>query len=1011
MDALPNRAIDVKTAFNEIQPVLATFHMYRDRYRQPGYSESALRDDFIRPLLLALGWDVEHRLQQDPLRQEVKVEQNVHLSNIGEGKKKADYAFFTEPNFRRGDERFFMEVKKPSISLAHPKNYFQAVRYGWSVQNPVTVLTNFDELHVLDCRYAPNIDTIIECRIPDYVFRYTDLQNEEKFAQLFYLLSRDAVAGGSLERLAGALPSRRGKAVQRGLFAGAYQRVDETFLAQLLDYRANLARSLKLTNPWLDSDALTEITQRILDRLIFLRFLEDKLIETRDKVGDFGNSGSVWGDFVAASRRLDSVYNGIVFKSHDLVDTGRLVVDEHMFGDICEDLSSENTPYDFNSIPIHILGSIYEGFLGTVIAASDTTAKLEDKPEVRKAGGVFYTPEYVVRYVVDQTVGNIVAGRTPAQINELRFADISCGSGSFLLGIFDALLIQQTRWYNDNPTKAPPQDALEEESGSLRISLKRKREILVQCIYGVDIDHQAVEVAQLSLYLKLLEDENTSTARFFQRELHETLLPTLNRNIVSGNSLVGPDILATRTFSDAEEQALNPMNFKDRFASIMKSGGFHAILGNPPWGATITCPEYLRDRYERVVTRMPDTYIYFIDQAIRLLRPEGVMGYVVPGTVLNQVDATAVRRLMLEHGVRQVIALGERVFGPKVLNTAAILVTGKCAKTAPIILGDLSAYEPDNRAPRLSALTPTVRKKWLSLVETDAHSTFFASAAGAEQLLARMRKKYPMLDDSLVYGIQRGVTPDVAAAHVLTREEQERAQIEDDLLFPSVSGPQLRRYGTWTSDQYIIYTTRDTEIDNYPRAKAYLAKFFRSKEKKCPEVRDGKHPWYSLHRPRNPAIFESPKFIGLTTSKMIEVIYDAEDNLIVTDAMYVFQTKRGLDPWAVMAVLHSSTLLYLYRVSNQGEARVIPQVKASKLGMLPFPDLTKKKALQKSLSADCKALIEVKQKSITATLERQKSYYEQRLAELNAKIDTAVFELYELTDDETALIENIPVPA
>jgi hypothetical protein len=144
---------------------------------------------------------------------------------------------------------------------------------------------------------------------------------------------------------------------------------------------------------------------------------------------------------------------------------------------------------------------------------------------------------------------------------------------------------------------------------------------------------------------------------------------------------------------------------------------------------------------------------------------------------------------------------------------------------------------------------------------------------------------------------------------------------------------------------------------------------------------------------------------------MIEVIYDAEDNLIVTDAMYVFQTKRGLDPWAVMAVLHSSTLLYLYRVSNQGEARVIPQVKASKLGMLPFPDLTKKKALQKSLSADCKALIEVKQKSITATLERQKSYYEQRLAELNAKIDTAVFELYELTDDETALIENIPVPA
>ncbi|MEK6356080.1 MAG: TaqI-like C-terminal specificity domain-containing protein [Burkholderia cenocepacia] len=196
-----------------------------------------------------------------------------------------------------------------------------------------------------------------------------------------------------------------------------------------------------------------------------------------------------------------------------------------------------------------------------------------------------------------------------------------------------------------------------------------------------------------------------------------------------------------------------------------------------------------------------------------------------------------------------------------------------------------------------------------------------------------------------------------------------------------------------------------TVINSYPRAKAHLSKF-RSKIT-CPEVRDGKHPWYSLHRPRALKIFESPKFIGLTTSKLIEVIYDAKDNLIVTDAMYVFQTKPKLDPWAVMAVLHSSTVLYLYRVSNQGEARVIPQVKASKLGMLPFPDLTKKKALQVQLAADCKALIEAKYKSATASLERQRDYYAQRFAELDARINTAVFELYDLSDEEVALVESV----
>ena len=218
-----------------------------------------------------------------------------------------------------------------------------------------------------------------------------------------------------------------------------------------------------------------------------------------------------WEDFVAASRRLDGIYNGIVFKQHDILDGAKFRVDDNAFADICESLAHVNSPYDFDAIPIHILGSIYERFLGKVIVATDKRVRVEEKPEVRKAGGVYYTPEYIVRYIVENTVGKLIAGKTPDQIAEMRFADIACGSGSFLLGVFDLLLTYHGHYYNENPSKARKGDCIEHD-GKLYLSLRKKREILLNNIYGVDIDAQAVEVCQLSLYLKLLKEETTASA-------------------------------------------------------------------------------------------------------------------------------------------------------------------------------------------------------------------------------------------------------------------------------------------------------------------------------------------------------------------------------------------------------------------------------------------------------------------------------------------------------------------
>lgn len=281
------------------------------------------------------------------------------------------------------------------------------------------------------------------------------------------------------------------------------------------------------------------------------------------------------------------------------------------------------SPYDFNAIPIHILGSIYERFLGKTIVVADSEATVQEKPEVRKAGGVFYTPEYIVRYIVENTIGQLIKGKTPKEIRQMRFADVACGSGSFLLGVFDLLLRHHTAYFNSNKRARSEKTraGCRKHDGTLHLSLLQRREILLNNIYGVDIDPQAVEVAQLSLYLKLLEDETTASAHDYQLELRDALLPSLTRNIICGNSLVGSDILDGELFNINEELNMRVMDFEDAFPNVMSEGGFDAIVGNPPYVRTERLDKrqlkYFKSKYS--AEGQVDLYLLFIEKALRIL--------------------------------------------------------------------------------------------------------------------------------------------------------------------------------------------------------------------------------------------------------------------------------------------------------------------------------------------------------------------------------------------------------
>jgi adenine-specific DNA-methyltransferase len=670
-------------ACDKISKLAATFQANEARYFSPNYQEAEARKDFIDKFFIALGWDVNHDEQTNPYEQEVKVEPPVSAG----GQRRADYAFHLAPNYR--DVRFFVEAKKPHGDIATADNYFQTIRYGWNTETPLAVLTDFKQFHVLDCRYKPDIATALHRHVATY--HYSEYSDRKKFGEIYWLFSHEAVADGSLEKRAKDLPKPRGKAVQHGLFPGGYQSIDDYFLKELDEYRTALARTFKNKNPSLDSETLTELVQRTLDRLVFLRFLEDKGIEPQRVVDRFGDKGTAWEDFIAASRRLDGIYNGVVFKYHTLLDGDKFRVDENPFADICESLAHVNSPYDFDAIPIHILGSIYERFLGNVIVATDKRVHVEPKPDVRKAGGVYYTPEYIVRYIVENTIGKLIADKTPDQIAEMRFADIACGSGSFLLGVFDLLLTYHGQYYNDNPKKARKGDCIDHD-GRLYLSLRRKREILLNNIYGVDIDAQAVEVCQLSLYLRLLKEETTGSTHQYLLEFAHTaqmkkLLPDLSKNIVCGNSLVGTDILDGQLF-EGEGRKLNPMDFEDKFPEVMERGGFDAIVGNPPY---ITYAlgkgrlkhenheiDYISEHYPASSEYKMNSFAIFYERGLSLCRKKGLCAYIVPGTILINQALSRIRQYLLRDGrVRRAVQLNYRVFRAAEMGDCAILFVEK----------------------------------------------------------------------------------------------------------------------------------------------------------------------------------------------------------------------------------------------------------------------------------------------------------------------------------------------
>jgi type I restriction-modification system DNA methylase subunit len=649
-----------------VEKLVRRFESDRTHYLSKGYPEAQARVDFITPFFKALGWDVENEAGLPHFEREVVVE---HGEADAHGRP--DYSFRIG-----GQTKFFVEAKAPSEPLDDPRHILQATGYAWNTKTVFfVVLTNFEEFRFYDGSLTP------DQRNPDkgllFKLTYADYLGS---LQKLWEFSQERIAAGSLDAM---LP--RDRRTERLRIP-----VDEAFLDEMTGWREELARDIYKNNRDLTARQLNEVVQRLLDRIVFIRIAEDRRIieryqlraaaeEWRARGGKF----NIFDWLRPLFEKINEDFNGEIFKPNELLE--KTDVDSEILARIIERLYPPKSPYRFDVIGVELLGSIYERYLGKTIRPTAKTVRVEEKSEVRKAGGVYYTPKYIVDYIVKNTVGKVIEGKSPKQIEKVRILDPACGSGSFLIGAFQCLIDYHLRWYLDHPKDArvhPLFPDLLKDGGQPRLSVVRKARILHNNLFGVDIDPQAVEITMMSLYLKALEGEKS------QLPPKQHVLPELKYNIMCGNSLIGPDIyknVQLGFFGDEEKERINAFDWNSEssgFDRIICDGGFDCVIGNPPYifitGMDKTQKEYFGGKYLTWSYRF-DVYGLFIERGLDLLKASGKLGFITPHTLLNNDSFTKLRNHLLKNtSLETLLDIGPGVFqGAK--NETMVLLLSKAA--------------------------------------------------------------------------------------------------------------------------------------------------------------------------------------------------------------------------------------------------------------------------------------------------------------------------------------------
>ena len=998
---------------SEVLELVARFEQQIDAYKSGLYNEAQLRQEFLNPLFKALGWDIHNEQGYAEAYKDVIHEDTIR---IGGAVKAPDYCFRIG-----GTRKFFLEAKKPSVCIKEePAAAYQLRRYAWSAKLPLSILCDLDEFAVYDCRIRPHKDDpAAAARIFFCTFR--DLGG--KWGWIAAIFSREAVLKGSFDKFAESSKGKRG--------TSEVDAADVRYNSGLFHFKREKDR------------------HEAPDELTLALELDDKLLR-----------------------------------------------------DILRRLYYPDSPYEFSVLSADILGQVYEQFLGKVIRLTEGhRAVVDDKPEVKKAGGVYYTPTYIVDYIVRQTVGKLLeefssrhkeahsqeieadqslltptaAGRTMDpraatailnRVAKLRILDPACGSGSFLIGAYQHLLDWHLQFYlaNDPSIWAKgAKPALVQTGKGWKLTIDARKQILLNNIFGVDIDTQAVEVAKLSLLLKVLEGETGQSLQTIFRLFQERALPDLGDNIKCGNSLISPDFYQQQQMAlldDEERYYINVFDWQAEFPEVFGprtsagelqetaapldyampgvplhgrygykkkkdakallplmplepewEGGFDAVIGNPPYVRIQGFPEdqikYLTTHY-RSATGNCDLYVSFVERGFALLRDGGVLGFIVPNKFFRTDYGEGLRGLLsgkralsriVDFGANQVFAATTYTCLLFLRNAGADCFQYAESKAARALLSNAVFSQRDAR--KLGAALWT-----------------FDSLATAS-VLAKLEQHTSRLLD-LPADMSRGSSTGNDEIFVF---EADTLKIEEALVRDPLFASDFGRYRFapagkwkvifpyhWEDGEYRLYAESELR-SKFPRAFAHL-----QKHQATLKLRKQYREWFGYSAPRNLELHDQAQIAVplLADEGLFSLIPDQTRGRLCPMASGGFTVTLSkqcqLRPEYVLGLLNSKLLFWrLQKLSSLFRGGWITCTKQY-FGELPirridFSDAADKSRHDRLVKQVEQMLASHKQLSAAQTPQEQTALTRQ-IAATDTQIDRLVYDIYRLTEDEIKIVES-----
>lgn len=882
------------------------------------YNEQQTKDHFIRPLFEALGWNFQD---------DVWSETDVHG-------KRVDYAFLIG-----GITKFFIEAKSLKTDLDLETHAKQAINYAWNKGVNWAVLTDFESVKVFNAMADSRnlLDKLVfEISHKDFISDFERLG----------MLSKESFQKNVLEEYA----VKHGKKLKK-------LTVDEKLYNDLREARKELTEGFSVWNKGIDKEVLEEGVQRIIERLMFIRVLEDKELEDSVLIPilrewEKNKNIQLFSKLIVKFRELDDIYNSNLFEEHACEKWEEYSVKWDKIFPLL--YGSSVYGYDFKVIPADILGGVYESYLSYIaqnpieIDKKGKDGKLfevESKKDIkvksrkkRKEQGIYYTPKFIVDYIVKNTLGEkLKEAKSVNDLKQIKVLDPACGSGSFLTRALEAINDKYKDFGNPG-------------------NQYTKTEILMSNIYGVDLDPQAVEFAKLNLLIDALDKK--------------AKLPDLTGNIRVGNSLISGNEDELKKYFGSNYRDKKPFNWEEEFSGVFAlfnkggAGGFDVIIGNPPWGANIDKDaEYLGEKYPNSTQKHKDIYKIFIDKAISLLKEDGMLGFIIPNTFLYQPRYEDIKEIINRYE-NYVINLGEKIFKNVQLPSCVLILKKKSGKNKFII--DLTKEERTNLPAKILTADPKSQIK-------------------AEKIIRGIIKNTGLTFDDAFLLKDAGVKHQrisIGKGEKGKNDLRERIYYHDQLKnstdYPLFTGSDINRYTILSKPSFFLKNNYKKLLNK--NEIVYFDKKMMNERRKV--------VWRQTADRIRAIIINDEWFANTLQAAVIKDEY---------------KNKFSLE--YALAIFNSGYIDYIYRQKVLETGKVFPQVKLKYLRDLPFVIGDKKQ--QAEISELSKKMIKL-YKDLNAISEHSDKWnnVKREIEKTDKEIDKRVYELYGLTEEERKIIEE-----